>query len=519
MYNPRLKTGLLFLIFGVISLQTIRSNPLEQMGLTALRSIQPSLTGSGVKVAQPEGNTGSNDWQVNPASVGQPQSRFRWISSGGVATTFPNALGTESLIGHANSVGFNFYGNPGGMAPGVAQIDNYELGHFVSSIIYASPQPSIPAKVVNQSFNYQTQDSLGEQLFDNYAARHNVLFVSGIGNGDKPDAIKVFPPGTAYNGIGVGAFGGMSSVGPTADGRCKPDIVAPAPATSFSAPYVSGAAALLVQAGNQGFGGSNSNAATDIRTLKALLLNGAVKPNGWTNHPSHPLDLRYGSGVLNVLNSFKQLSNGKQTFLETTSWPPNWSHPPGNNLNNLPRVGWDFNSITNNPASLDRIHHYYFTIPADGSAHKFTATLTWNRKTNSAGINNLDLFLYRVQPSSIVAVSTSQVDNVEHISVPHLTPGRYDLQVLKSTNGLNTNETYAIAYEAVSTAVAINRVGNNVAVTWPIYPNGFALESSPNLNNPIPWSPVAGSPVLTNSQYQLLVPASQPQTFYRLRQP
>ena len=38
-----------------------------------------------------------------------------------------------------------------------------------------------------------------------------------------------------------------------------------------------------MQAGLRGDGGSDTNAAADMRTIKALLLNGAVKPADWTN--------------------------------------------------------------------------------------------------------------------------------------------------------------------------------------------------------------------------------------------
>ena len=48
-------------------------------------------------------------------------------------------------------------------------------------------------------------------------------------------------------------------VGPTLDnGRSKPDIVAPGTVISLTAPYVTGAAAVLVQAGARGDGGTNT---------------------------------------------------------------------------------------------------------------------------------------------------------------------------------------------------------------------------------------------------------------------
>ena len=122
---------------------------------------------------------------------------------------------------------------------------------------------------------------------------------------------------------------GNSSVGPTVDnGRAKPDITAPASATSFSTPLVTGAAAVLMQAGLRGDGGGNTNAAADIRTVKALLLNGAVKPADWTNNPPSPLDPRYGAGMLNVFNSYEQLAGGKHGYIVSTSVSSGRPHPP-----------------------------------------------------------------------------------------------------------------------------------------------------------------------------------------------
>lgn len=484
-------------------------DPLEQTGLLPLRSMQPALDGAGVKVAVPEGNLG-DAWQISPAAVGQPESKFRWISSGGTATTFPNGLGTES--DHANIVGKHLFGISGGMAPGVDQIDNYLASHFVESIIFAAVPPSIEASIVNQSFVFPSQDANAEKRFDNYAATHNVLFVSGVGNGG-----TVLPPGTAYNGIGVGVSDGSSSTGPTVNGRCKPDIVAPGSATSYAAPYVSGAAALLLQAARNGAGGADTNAAADIRTLKALLLNGAVKPAGWTNHPAHPLDMRHGSGVLNVLNSWKQLAFGKQPFVEAASAAPGSVHPPGSETIDRSPVGWDFNTITN-LRSEDRIHHYYFVVPTNSTGHRFTATLTWNRASGSNGINNLDLFLYDYFSGSPIAMSTSLVDNVEHIHVPNLPPGRYNLQVWKSADFQTVTETYALAYEAVSSSLEIHRTQGGMELSWPVYPHGFTLESAAFITSPT-WNPVVGSPELSGERFRLPLPTGASGEYYRLRQP
>ena len=248
--------------------------------------------------------------------VTQPTSLFTWISADGTSTTFPNALGTES--GHADSVAGNFYGLDHGVAQQVSHVDNYEAGFFFNNFI--QNQLPISARVVNQSFIFAnpdgshlstTEEQQIDSQYDNYATQYGTLFVSGAGNSG-----QVFPAATCYNGIGVGAYQGSSSFGPTTDGRSKPDITAPAGVTSFSTPFVAGSVTVLIQAAVRGDGGANTNAASDNRTVKALILNGAVKPADWTNGVTTPLDARYGAGVLNVFNAWNQLKGGKHAFIE-----------------------------------------------------------------------------------------------------------------------------------------------------------------------------------------------------------
>lgn len=493
---------------------------LDTVGVTLLRAIDSSLIGSGVTVAHPEApiNVEGTAWQVNPSTTGQPASLFTYISSEGSASNFPNALGLES--GHANGVAGNFYTTSIGVAPGVSHVDNYEANDFYQSRIVLGN--SIQAKIVNQSFIFDginpTQNTV-DSLYDNYAAQNNVLFISGIGNSGPPSA-----PSTAYNGLGVGAFGGASSVGPTTDnGRSKPDITAPAGATSFSTPLVAGAATVLRQAGLRGDGGAGTTTSSvDIRTIKALLLNGALKPSNWTHTATAPLDTQFGAGVLNVFNSYQQLAGGKFSFIEATfSSVPGGAHPPGNNTNNITSFsGWDFNTIA---ASVngDKINHYYFNLPA-GVTKTFTltATLVWNRAFNATNAKNLDLFLYDTSNSNLVASSVSTVDNVEHLYVANLAAGRYDLQVWKKggISDLGT-ETYALAFEIFSLPLNIAKSGTNIVISWPLAPTGFTLQSTPDLNPPISWTVVPNLPVVTNNQNRVTLGATSTAQFFRLVRP
>ena len=504
----------------------------DQIGLNLLQATTTNLNGIGVNVGHPEAS--APVFEVNPVSVGQPTNRFTWIaetvppepstiigylSAPITASTFTNSLGTDSP--HADYVANAFYGT-NGVATNVAHINNYDATTFYYHYVYYNN--SIAERIVNQSFTFGTNDNSINQYYDNYAAQHNVLFVSGAGatfNG-------VWSPATCYNGIGVGVFNnGNSPYGPTSDGRSKPDITAfgyQDQETSYSTPQVSGAATLLVQAGMRGDGGANTNAAIDIRTLKALLLNGAVKPADWTNSPSTPLHYRHGAGVLNVFNSYKQLAGGKQVCVESTSVALGGTHPPGASAGVIGALsGWDFNTNSSG-VTTDEINHYYFNATNNSSAAMLTTTLVWNRQNGKSAINHLALYLYNYSNSNLVACSTSLVDNVEHIFVPQLAAGRYDLQVWK-TGGtpdvsiVSAAEPYALAWAFTWPMLSLTNSGTGLTATWPVYPAGFVVEATSSLSAPSWNTNTLPAFVFTNSRNNLKVNATNAAQFLRLRSP
>jgi hypothetical protein len=519
--NPMKWRGAQFLLaFVFLGQMAARASNLDTIGVTLLRTVTTNINGAGIRVAQVEASSSSLDFEVNPNVVGQPTNLFTYYSTNGSATNFPNSVGTES--GHGDSVAANFYGQSGGVATNVAHVDNYDANYFWRSNVDVVQQPNINDPVVNQSFIFTgttvSQQQTIDSQYDNYAAQYKMLFVSGIGNGG-----VVNPPATCYNGIGVGAYGGGSSTGPTLDnGRTKPDITAPATETSYSTPQVAGAAAVMGQAGLRGDGGSDTNSAADIRTVKALLLNGAIKPADWTNNAPSPLDTRYGAGVLNVFNSYKQLTGGKRGYIVSTSVSIGNPHPPTGATGTVGVLsGWDFNTNSSS-ATSDVVKHYYCNVTNGVSNATFTATATlvWNRHRSQTSINNLDLFLYNAISSNLVACSTSLVDNVEHIWLPRLPQGRYDLQVFKSGGAtITTNETYALAFEFFSMSLNVAKSGTNVVLKWPVYPTGFILESTTNLISPILWSTNNPAPAVTNSQNCVTLGATNGNQFFRLRRP
>jgi hypothetical protein len=426
------------------------------------------------------------------------------------------------------------------VATNIAHVDSLEANYFINGYVNAPVQSNIGDPIVNQSFTAfgatVSQQQTYDSAFDNYAAQFNVLFVTAAGNGG-----TIYPPGTAYNSICVGCYQGYSSTGPTPDnGRCKPDITAPpgeiAPDTSYSTPLVSGAAALLEQAAIRGDGGSDTNSAADIRTLKALLLNGAVKPSDWTNATFSPLDLRYGTGLVNVFNSYEQLAFGKHGAIVSNSVTSGSPHPPTGATGTVGALsGWDFGSVSSTAGSIfppspatDGVKHYFFNVTNHSGRAAFSATITlaWNRPNSGSSsvqsaINNLGLFLYNTANSNLVMVSTSKVDNVQHIFVPSLDPGRYDLQVWKAGGSgiVSASESYALAWAFTAQSLTVAQVGSSVVLSWPPYPADFRVEAATNLETG-PWIdgplPLIG---LVNGTNTMQLPMDQNARFFRLKQP
>ena len=331
-------------------------------------------------------------------------------------------------------------------------------------------------------------------------------------------------PSTCYNGISVAAYGGQSSVGPTVDnGRAKPDLTAPGSATSYSTPLVSGAAAILLQAALRGDAGSDTNSAADLRTLKTVLLNGAVKPADWANPSPSPLDPRYGAGILNVFASYLQFAGGKQAYLDSGTVASGGAHPPTGATGNISVLGgWDFNTISSSVLD-DGVNHYYFNLPASGSAtFAGTMTLVWNRQLQQSGINQLYLYLYDAGSGNLVASSVSTVDNVQHIFAAKLPAGRYDLQVLKNGGlggkSVSSSETYALAFDFVAPPplLTITPSGHNVVVSWPASSSGYVLESTSNLNPPAAWGMVTQKSMVVNNQNTVTVSSITGNQFFRL---
>jgi hypothetical protein len=473
--------AVLLVLAGVVlaeypaTVQSLQPQGLNYAGLYQLRQLDPNLTGAGVKFAVVcrsitylEGEP-QNDYQ--PAGSHNCFKNTRLVFHDSHGTPAPAGTSTHStavcsiLFGqdpnaYNEQLGSFYYQ---GAAP-EAQADIYEFWYFLINNVFPFSAPD--ANVITADIGYQFEDWWTRGI-EALAQQYGLTVVIGIGNGSNASDPPLYP-GAGANVTGVGVVKSInttdaatglsrfalvypeySSQGPTSDGRCKPDIVAPgnclaavppgagrepnlyAPTgtwSSFATPIVAGAAGLLIQ---QASSDPNLQPATAREggscVIKAILLNSAAKLPYWhkgllTKNDDHdvPLDYLQGAGMVNALGAHNQLAAGR--------------HLPGS----CPAAGWDINKLNRDETHANT---YKITIPAPAdppfgevspSADKMiTATVVWNKlfaaaypfehqKDKDADIR---LEVWAVDSNDhnndyLLDYSDSRIDNVEHINYP-----------------------------------------------------------------------------------------------------
>ena len=426
---------------------TARAGYLEDIGYTALQAELGAAipTGAGVGVTQVEASASTTSLIYMP-DIAHPEFAGKTIAA---------KSGASTVSGHATSVGIYFYGSSSSLSPGVVTVDVYDANTWAFGGVLKTTTASAPVvesrKVQNHSW-IGTVDNGGAtdiellRRFDFAIQRDDFLAAVGVNNGSGSAVPALLA--NAYNAISVGLTNGEHSTGiSTVDGsgRVKPEIVAPAYATSFSTPLVSSAGAMLRQ--------TAPAAGQHSVTLKAMLLAGATKDSfaNWNRTAGRPLDAHYGAGQLNVLHGYHILAAGQQAASGTVS---------------VGRRGWDYNTT----AAGGRL--YFFDIPAGDTTSRLSAVLTWNRViadtvtgpswgNPSSTLADLTLRLYTASgftKGALVDESVSALDNVEHLYEPVLVPGRYALEVTGSQTGI----AYGFAWNTV-TSVSIAATAPNAA--------------------------------------------------------
>lgn len=374
--------------------------------------------------------------------------------------TFWEQTGPFGVSSHATTVGLAYYGNTQSIAPGVTSVFVWEAGAWATTAYLKTNQGATPPAFPPAGmriFNHSWIGSFGSSFLDNNALRRfdfaiqrdNLCAVLGTNNGAGSPASPLLAYG--FNGITVGLANGnhcndLTPPGIDGGNRRKPELVAPAGFTSFSAPIVGAACALLLNTTDVDPGlARNPNADKSI-VLKSVLLAGANHRDGWSNGapqegPSRgstmtPLDPVYGADLLNIDRSH---------FILTSQEKNGVTGIPG--ATTMKGSGWDH--ITSIASNASVYHRFELFDDVD----EISILATWNRSVASSfgsyTLMDIDLFLWHVSDTggleSLVGAggvdyfgwgnvaSTSTVDNIEHLYVRDLAAGEYVLEVKRKT--------------------------------------------------------------------------------------
>ncbi len=445
---------------------------------TELGSATPQ--GTGVAVSQIEGAVLVGSYQT--WMVDLTNSEFTGKSlvdeSGGVPGVYS---------GHATSVGKIFYGNQTSVATGVASISVYNADTWLTGDFLKTPatgngvQPLVSgSRVENHSWVGHTGNASADaailRRLDWVIGRDEMVSVIAVQNGGANDILLV----STFNSIAVGRSDGNNATGTAAvdslytAGRARPDLVAPFYVTSYAAPVVAAAAAVLVEAGHANAAlstdpvtQSTTNRALGVvrnaersEVIKAALMAGALRSTSNVstsditdyrvaagNQTSNGLDRRFGAGQVNILNSYHVVAAGEKNSLQDF----------GAGGGQAGAEGFDYDPRFGGANATNDVGTYNLPIQAGDAELRFA--LAWNVSVNggtknnfngTAQLFNLDAFLYdvtNVVSPILVASSESANDNTENLYVT-LTAGRaYAVEVKRSATQAVFDWDYGAAWQ------------------------------------------------------------------------
>jgi hypothetical protein len=436
------------------------------IGYTALQNeLGANLpTGADVKVTQIEAASGMPDTS-NAEFAGK---------------TFIQKSSGLSISGHATSVGQYFYGQSSSLTPGITNIDCYGSGDWRSSFLgTGSNAPLISSsRIANHSYvgidfgNVQIANTLAR--LDWVVNRDEYIQVVAMNNGGTNYPYM----GSSFNAIAVGLSNGGAAHGsyplattPTtpyaSDSRTRPDLVAPAGATSWATPMVASAAALLVAEGHQGGNTLSTDPSVKFTTnrngdtiynaersevVKAALMAGADRTspnltNGYTVNTANGLNNVYGAGQLNIYNSYRVIAAGEQNSQEDL--------PSGGG--EIKSVGFDYDPAFGGANGSNKTGSYLFKATSSGA---LSASLVWNLAVTGPTANgfdtfatlyNLGLYLYDTTSSTELAYAASLVDNTENIWYTSLIANHSYLLEVASLQAADFLWDYSLAWNITAT--------------------------------------------------------------------
>jgi len=372
--------------------------------------------------------------------------------------------GTSTPSSHATMVGRKCYGLTQGLAPGIDFINAWHVNNWKDSgYMNAGQGASTPPddavgdqKIWNHAWVGSTGNTSADQdllrRMDWVVSRDDVIVVAGLNNGSQQQPLLSY----GFNIIAVGRRDGDHAAGTVPSGwdgvgRQRPDITGPLNTTSEAIATVSAASAMLVQQVRDS--SSLPAEAESPEVIKAILMAAAIHEgaNGqaWTNGASQsgsdrgitdqPLDATVGAGHLDVNHAHLLMASGQQAGAASGEAP-------------AARAGWSLETIS--PGEQRS-----WLFESAGITSEFSALVTWNRTIAnnfaSFSLADFNLELLRLTPEGITALtgsrgvdcfdagavaSRSTVDNVEHLHVTGMQPGRYVLRLTRPDGDAGGND-------------------------------------------------------------------------------
>jgi hypothetical protein len=434
-------------------------------GINKITAIDSNLTGSGVSIGLVcrsntyEDSFPQNDYRPDITHKCLQNSKIKFYDDEFIAgTNSDHSTQIASIL--VGSDANAFYPELGNFsyksASPESQLNVYEFWYFITENVFSGQWPKDDLLTMSLGSSTEAWWSRG---IDAMVERYGFLVVAAVGNGTDAYDLPLYPAAGA-NILAVGVVdsnhsltevhtpdANHSTAGPTLDGRCKPDVVAPGnyisaisdinepykPSgdySSFAAPVVTGIASLLIQKAKSdpnlqiaasGFSGNC--------VLKSILMTSAVKLSGWhkgtadnNDDSEYPLDFKQGAGMVDALSAYNLLVAGMQHDGDVNA------------------AGWDINLIDSS-AAAEKV----YTFQTLSETKKIAATLVWNRNYESSYPfnlnmnlwNDLKLTLRKIDADgnvSVVQISDSPVDNVEHIYITLEANSTYELAVAGSPN-------------------------------------------------------------------------------------
>jgi len=342
--------------------------------------------------------------------------------------------------------------------PSYSEEEDYRFGFYsfesalIDDIAYNAPYYLYVKSAGNDRGDWDGFSDIppdgGEEGYDCIGGQGNAKNILTIG------AIQDIPDG--YNSVSDVVDASFSSMGPSDDGRIKPDIVgngiglfsslasddngyASYSGTSMSGPNVAGSLILLQEYYEELYAEYMLSS-----TLKALVISTADESG-----PNPGPDYKFGWGVLNMATAATTITNMGQ---ETQIWEETYS-----------------STVTT------------FAVTANGN-EPLTATMVWTDPagevpqegldpTDIALINNLNLaitsggatsFPYKLSasdPSAAATTGVNNVDNVEKVVIENPMPGvEYTLEISHTGNIVGGSQNYSLVITGLSSSVSDLRI-------------------------------------------------------------